>query len=105
MSQLRHADVEIYKIYCNMFHMRHKQTDFKQLGTVIAHTCKELKITQNDLSLQSGIPRNSLNRKIHGGGFTFDELIRIATVLDIPLSKLIQQAEQAESALAGKDKQ
>ncbi|BAQ31606.1 helix-turn-helix domain-containing protein [Bifidobacterium scardovii] len=49
-------------------------------------------MTQEELAIYAGIPRNALNRKINGGVFIFDELTRIARVLKTPLSEIIARA-------------
>lgn len=51
-------------------------------------------MTQEELATFSGIPRNSLNRKINGGVFSFEELTRMARALKRPLSGIISLAEQ-----------
>lgn len=55
-------------------------------------------MTQIALADRSGIPRNTLNRKINVGIFNFDELRRIACAVNRPLSSIVAMAERLDSA-------
>lgn len=55
-------------------------------------------MTQIALADRSGIPRNTLNRKINVGIFNFDELRRIACAVNRPLSSIAASAERLDSA-------
>ena len=55
-------------------------------------------MTQTALADESGIPRNTLNRKINVGIFNFDELRRIARAVRRPLSSIIASAERLDAA-------
>ena len=55
-------------------------------------------MTQIALADRSGIPRNTLNRKINVGIFNFDELRRIACAVNRPLSSIVASAERLASA-------
>lgn len=55
-------------------------------------------MTQIALADRSGIPRNTLNRKINVGIFNFDELRRIACAVNRPLSSIVASAERLDSA-------
>lgn len=77
-----------------MCHMEHTEPTSAQLGAELKLILKDVDMTQDELSTYSGIPRNTLNRKINGGVFGFDELTRISHVLKMPLSKIIARAEK-----------
>ncbi|TPF96836.1 DNA-binding protein [Bifidobacterium sp. UTCIF-39] len=81
--------------------MEHNEPTSAQLGAALKQILCSNNMTQEDLATFAGIPRNTLNRKINGGVFTFDELTRVAHVVKMPLSKIIALAEA--SALAGKE--
>ncbi|EGL14237.1 conserved domain protein [Gardnerella vaginalis 315-A] len=74
-----------------------------QLGLALKNVLTKANITQDTLAIKAGIPRNTLNRKINGGVFRFDELTRISKVCKMPLSKILEQAEK-QAALASKEK-
>ncbi|MBF9694082.1 helix-turn-helix domain-containing protein [Bifidobacterium dentium] len=59
---------------------------------------KHAGLTQDEVSIKTGIPRNSLNRKLNGGTFTFDELVRISQVVNRKLSGIISDAEALANA-------
>lgn len=61
-----------------MSHMKQKLLEQKHLGVAIKQVLAEVDMTQIALADRSGIPRNTLNRKINVGIFNFDELRRIA---------------------------
>lgn len=88
-----------------MCHMEHTEPTSAQLGTELKLILKDADMTQDELATYSGIPRNTLNRKINGGVFGFDELTRISRVLEMPLSEIIAKAERsiATPVLAGKE--
>ena len=50
----------------------------RQIGDVLKSTIKHAGLTQDEAGIKAGIPRNSLNRKLNGGTFNFDELARIS---------------------------
>ncbi|WP_422118752.1 helix-turn-helix domain-containing protein [Gardnerella sp. DNF00476] len=74
-----------------------------QLGLALKNVLTKANITQDTLATKAGIPRNTLNRKINGGVFRFDELTRISKVCKMPLSKILEQAEK-QAAIASKEK-
>ena len=57
-----------------MSHMKQKLLEQKHLGVAIKQVLAEVDMTQIALADRSGIPRNTLNRKINVGIFNFDEL-------------------------------
>lgn len=63
---------------------------------------KQAGFTQDEAGIKAGIPRNSLNRKLNGGTFNFDELVRISQVTGRKLSDIIKDAE---ALAAGKEDQ
>ena len=75
------------------------QPDAQQLGESVKSAIKHAGLTQEEAGIKAGIPRNSLNRKINGGTFNFDELTRLSQVTGRRLSQIIQDAE----ALAGRE--
>jgi predicted transcriptional regulator len=77
--------------------MEHNQLSSVALGSVIKQILKEESLSQNQLAISSGIPRNTLNRKINGGIFDFNELTRISQVVKKKLSTIIALAEERES--------
>lgn len=103
MSQIGHADIDENKIGRNMFHMELIVPTSSQLGLALKNVLTKANITQDTLATKAGIPRNTLNRKINGGVFRFDELTRISKVCKMPLSKILEQAEK-QAALASKEK-
>ncbi|WP_249932882.1 helix-turn-helix domain-containing protein [Bifidobacterium moukalabense] len=74
--------------------MDYKKISSKDFGTVLKGAFREHDLSQRDISLETGIPLNSLNRKLNGGIFDLEELMRIASVLGTPLSELISRAEK-----------
>lgn len=79
--------------------MEHIEPTSAQLGSSLKEILSETGLTQNEIGTRCGIPRNSLNRKINGGVFSFDELTRIAHTLKMPLSKIIARAEESVNAI------
>lgn len=65
----------------------------QQIGDVLKSTIKHAGLTQDEVGIKAGIPRNSLNRKLNGGTFNFDELARISQVAGRKLSDIIKDAE------------
>lgn len=65
----------------------------RQIGDVLKSTIKHAGLTQDEVGIKAGIPRNSLNRKLNGGTFNFDELARISQVTGRKLSDIIKDAE------------
>lgn len=76
-----------------MCHMEHIEPTSAQLGIALKEILSEIEMTQEDLSTHCGIPRNSLNRKLTGGVFSFEELTRIAHAVRMPLSEILARAE------------
>nr|WP_303168544.1 helix-turn-helix transcriptional regulator [Bifidobacterium dentium] len=70
----------------------------QQLGEAVKSAIKQAGLTQEEAGIKTGIPRNSLNRKIHGGTFNFDELTRISQVTGRKLSTIIADAEALANA-------
>ena len=81
-----------------MSHMKQKLLEQKHLGVAIKQVLAEVDMTQIALADTSGIPRNTLNRKINVGIFNFDELRRIACAVNRPLSSIVASAERLDSA-------
>lgn len=81
-----------------MSHMKQKLLEQKHLGVAIKQVLAEVDMTQIALADRSGIPRNTLNRKINVGIFNFDELRRIACAVNRPLSSIVASAERLDSA-------
>ena len=81
-----------------MSHMKQKLLEQKHLGVAIKQVLAEVDMTQIALADRSGIPRNTLNRKINVGIFNFDELKRIACAVNRPLSSIVASAERLDSA-------
>lgn len=86
-----------------MFCMEHEkvlkeQMTSQQLGEAVKATFKKAGLTQEEAGIKTGIPRNSLNRKLNGGTFNFDELVRISQVTGRKLSEIISDAEALASA-------
>lgn len=79
--------------------LRHVSLTSLQLGEVLKRTIKQAALTQEEAATLTGIPRNTLNRKMHGGTFNFDELTRISQVTGVRLSSIIAETE----ALADKE--
>ena len=65
----------------------------RQLEDVVKESIKDAGLTQEQAGIKAGIPRNSLNRKIQGGTFNFDELVRISQATGRKLSSIISDAE------------
>ncbi|MBW3077728.1 helix-turn-helix domain-containing protein [Bifidobacterium simiiventris] len=78
--------------------MKQKLLEQKHLGIAIKQVLAEVGMTQIALADRSGIPRNTLNRKINVGIFNFDELRRIACAVNRPLSSIVASAERLDSA-------
>ncbi|HJI36567.1 MAG: helix-turn-helix domain-containing protein [Bifidobacterium longum] len=78
--------------------MKQKLLEQKHLGVAIKQVLAEVDMTQIALADRSGIPRNTLNRKINVGIFNFDELRRIACAVNRPLSSIVASAERLDSA-------
>ena len=72
----------------------------RQIGDVLKSTIKHAGLTQDEVGIKAGIPRNSLNRKLNGGTFNFDELARISQVTGRKLSDIIKDAEALADATA-----
>ena len=81
-----------------MSHMELIEPSSAQLGIALKQVLKDVDMTQDDLANQTGIPRNTLNRKINGGVFKFDELTQISRAVKRPLSKIIAIAESRASS-------
>jgi transcriptional regulator with XRE-family HTH domain len=71
----------------------------KTLGDVLKHYIAQSGKTQSQLSVETGIPRNSLNRKLNGGVFSYPELILMASALGKHLSEIFKNVEQHEQGL------
>lgn len=74
--------------------MDYEKISSKDFGAVLKGAFREHNLSQRDISLETGIPLNSLNRKLNGGVFDLEELMRIASTLGTPLSELISRAER-----------
>jgi predicted transcriptional regulator len=63
-----------------VFHVEQKEPASQQLGNVLKRFFEAERLTQTDVSVKAGIPRNSLNRKLSGGVFSYDELTCVCAV-------------------------
>ena len=80
-------------------HMERYVTASERMGHAIRHFLEAAGMSQTKLSNMTGIPRNSLNRKLNGGVFDYEELDKIAHALNVPLSIIVAKAEET-TALA-----
>jgi lambda repressor-like predicted transcriptional regulator len=64
------------------------------LARVVAAALDDKGISVNGASIQSGIPRETLRRRLVTGDFKHGELWRIAEVLDTTPASLVAQAEK-----------
>lgn len=64
------------------------------LGEVVAEALRQEGISENDASLRTGISRQTLRRRLRGGGFKDTELFAVARLLELPASELVARAEQ-----------
>ena len=77
-----------------MSHMNTKTpVTSQELGAVLKGLIREKGVRQSDISTETGIPLNSFNRKLNGGVFNFEELMKVAQSLDTPLSEILSRAE------------
>lgn len=77
-----------------MSHMKQDPPTSEQLGYELKAQIKAKGYTQEQLSNHVAIPRNSLNRKLNSGVFTYTELAKISQVLGTPLSVIMRRAEE-----------
>lgn len=77
--------------------MKTKQATSTTLGITLKAHFKKHQLTQADVSLKTGIPTNSLNRKLNGGVFDFEELVKISDALHEPLAEIMRDAESAQN--------
>lgn len=98
MTHMEHAKVDMCHIGYKISHMRTNKLDSRYLGKAMKSSFKHAGLTQDEVSIKTGIPRNSLNRKLNGGTFTFDELVRISQVVNRKLSGIISDAEALANA-------
>lgn len=94
---MEHSRVDRTQAARILFHMEHNTLSSVKLGLVMKRLLHANNISQNQLAILTGIPRNTLNRKINGGVFDFDELTKIASVLKKKLSSIIALAEEQDS--------
>lgn len=76
-------------------------TASERMGHSIRHFLSLSGMSQTKLSNMTGIPRNSLNRKLNGGVFDYEELDKIAHALNVPLSQIVARAEEATAFADG----
>ena len=70
-------------------------------GKRISELIEDHGLSRNELSLRSGIPYNTLKRKLESGrGWELDELQYIAEALDIRVSSLLIKAEEGDRKAA-----
>lgn len=80
-----------------MCHSCYMATNGKQISTLI----EEHGLSRNELSLRSGIPYNTLKRRLESGrGWELDELQQVAEVIGIRVTDLLSQAEESGKAAA-----
>jgi lambda repressor-like predicted transcriptional regulator len=64
------------------------------LAEVVAAALKDAGLSDNAAATRSGIPRETLRRRLVTGDFKHGELWRIAEVLDTTPAALVAQAEK-----------
>lgn len=80
-----------------MCHSCYMATNGKRISTLI----EEHGLSRNELSLRSGIPYNTLKRRLESGrGWELDELQQLAEVIGIRVTDLLSQAEESGKAAA-----
>ena len=93
-----HAEVDMSHMQYNISHMGTNKLNSQYLGKAMKSAIKQAGFTQDEAGIKAGIPRNSLNRKLNGGTFNFDELVRISQVTGRKLSDIIKNAEALADA-------
>ena len=88
-----HAEVDMSHMQYNISHMGTNKLNSQYLGKAMKSAIKQAGFTQDEAGIKAGIPRNRLNRKLNGGTFNFDELVRISQVTGRKLSDIIKDAE------------
>jgi lambda repressor-like predicted transcriptional regulator len=63
------------------------------LGEVVRVTLTSAGISENTASIQSGIPRQTLRRRLVTGDFKYGELQQVARVLNTTPAELLARAE------------
>jgi len=64
------------------------------LGEVVAEVMRQKGVSENRVALESGISRQTLRRRLRGGGFIDNELSAIGRILELPASELMALAEK-----------
>ena len=83
-----------------MCHSCYMAINGKRISTLI----EEHGLSRNELSLRSGIPYNTLKRRLESGrGWELDELQQVADAIGIRVTDLLSQAE-VERAKCGSPK-
>ena len=86
MARLRHT----------IHHMNHLTPEL--LAQVVRAELDATGLTEREIQRRTGISRDTLNRRIAAGDLRSRDLLRIAGVLDIPLSVLVARAEKRHAA-------
>jgi hypothetical protein len=64
------------------------------LARVAREELDAISLSEREIERRTGIPRDTLNRRITAGELRSRDLLKIAALLDIPLSKLVARAEK-----------
>jgi hypothetical protein len=83
----------------NLFHMEQYEPTSQTLGKAIKQAYKAVGKTQNDVILETGISRTSFFRKINGGVFGYEELVKVAKACEVKLSELMELAESMQAKI------
>jgi len=65
------------------------------LAQVVRLALNDADLSENTASILSGIPRQTLRRRLVTGDFKYGELQQVATILDTTPAALVALAEQA----------
>ena len=71
-----------------------------ELGETIKRAMRAAKVSQNELALQTGISKNTMSRRLNGGGLQYAELVVIADALGRTVSSLVAETEARVQAVA-----
>ena len=66
------------------------------IGKAVEKRISKIGLTSNGLSIASGVSPSVIARLLAGGNMTVKTLEKVACVLDVPLSKLIKEAEECQ---------
>lgn len=71
-----------------------------ELGETIKLSMRTAGLSQNELALRTGISRNTMSRRLNGGGLQYSEMLSIATALGRTVSSLVAETEARVEAQA-----